>query len=243
MLSQCPHCQHSLKLSDSQQAKISKALAALKPGKFLKLGCPHCHQAIELNREGKTETKEIQPEAPLTAAPGKKAGKGAPPPPAPPDIDWLRGGEVEEEDILEDVTQVLILCKPGEDRDKISQAFAELNYKPVYAESGPEAIKMMRFVNFSAVVMEKNFDGNLGESPFHAHMRAMAMPKRRYMFYVLVGPDLHTLYDLEALANSVNLVVNNNDLDQFLLILKKGLHDYENLFSPFINMLKECGRK
>jgi uncharacterized protein YbaR (Trm112 family) len=243
MLTECPHCQHSLKLSDSQQEKISKAVATLSPGKFLKLGCPHCHKTIELNKDGAIEESKAQSVTPVTAPPVKPGKKVLPPPPGPPDIDWLQGGEVEEEDILEDITQVLFLFNPGEDRDKISQAFEEFNYKAVYAESADDAIEIMRFVNFAAVVLEKNYEGDLARSRFHAHMRAMAMPKRRYIFYVLVGPDANTLYDLEALSNSVNLVVNNKDLDQFKLILKKGLHDYDKLFGPFINMLKECGRK
>ncbi len=243
MLTECPHCQHSLKLSDSQLAKINKAIAALQPGKFLKLGCPHCKKTIELDKNRAKGEGKPQPVSPVTAPPLKTRDKGLPPPPVPPDIDWLRGGEIEEKDILEDVTQVLILFNPGEDRDKIVRAFEEINYKPVFAESADDAIEMMRFVNFAAVVLEKKFEGKPAESLFHAHMRAMAMPKRRYIYYVLVGSDCNTLYDLEALSNSANLVVNNNDLDQFNLILKKGMHDYDNLFSPFINMLKECGRK
>ncbi len=250
MLAKCPQCQHPLKLSDSQQAKINKALAALPPGKTLKLGCPHCRQTIELTSNGEMPgpepangKPERTPAAPIPAPPVKKAAQGLPPPPGPPDVGWLRGGELEVEDILEDVTQVLILFRPGADRDKVSQAFEEINYKPVYPESAAEAIEMMRFVNFAAVALEKNYDGNLAASELHAHMQAMAMSRRRYMYYVLVGPDCNTLYDLEALSDSANLVVNNKDLDKFWLVLKKGMHDYENLFNPFINMLKECGRK
>ena len=244
MLSKCPHCQHSLKLSDNQQNKINKALAALIPGKFLKLGCPHCHKAIELDRDGAVAGSKPQSESlPSAPVPTKKAKKGLPPPPAPPGIDWLRDGEMEEKDFIDDVSQVLLLMNPGDDRDKIVQAFEKINYNPVFAESSEDGIEMMRFVNFAAVVMEKNYEGGLADSPFHAHMRAMAMPRRRYIYYVLVGSDCNTLYDLEALSDSANLVVNTKDVEQFDLILKKGLLDYEYLFSPFIDMLDKCGRK
>ena len=67
------------------------------------------------------------------------------------------------------------------------------------------------------------------------------MTQRRSIYYVLIGPDFHTLYDLEALSNSANLVVNESELGQFDLILKKGLQDYDDLFGLYIKMLKEHG--
>ena len=101
----------------------------------------------------------------------------------------------------------------------------------------------MRFVNFKAVVFHSGFEGGeLEASSFQAHMKKMPMAKRRHIFYVLVGPKFNTLYDLEALASSANLVVNDNEISKFNIILKKSLQDYEDLFGPYIATLKAAGK-
>ncbi|MEA3548520.1 MAG: hypothetical protein U9R66_12745 [Thermodesulfobacteriota bacterium] len=244
MIAECPHCQHPLKLTENQLAKIEKALAGLQPGKFLKLGCPNCKKAIELDRDGSTAVGKKQPPGDSAGLQAKKEQepKGPPVPPAEPDIDWLKSGELEEKEMLGDVTQVLILMAASELRDQIVSAFENRGYKPVYPESAADAIKRMRFVHFAAVVLHVNFEGNLASSVFHQHMRALLMTQRRSIYYVLIGPDFHTLYDLEALSNSVNLVVNESEIDRFDLILRKGLQDHDDLFGLYIKMLKEHGR-
>lgn len=56
---------------------------------------------------------------------------------------------------------------------------------------------------------------------------------------MLIGPDLQTLYDLEALTLSANLVINEKDLGDINKILRKGIHDYENLFHPFLEAMSK----
>lgn len=54
---------------------------------------------------------------------------------------------------------------------------------------------------------------------------------------MLIGPKFRTLYNLEALSNSANLVVNDRDIKNLSLILRKGFYDYEELFGPFLEAL------
>ena len=56
-------------------------------------------------------------------------------------------------------------------------------------------------------------------------------------FNAIVGPRLHTLYDLEALAFSANLVINDREMPYLEPVLRKGLRDYEKLFRPLIDAL------
>ncbi len=50
----------------------------------------------------------------------------------------------------------------------------------------------------------------------------------------MIGSRFHTLYDLEALCESVNVVVNTADTRFLNIIIHKGLKDYEKLFGSFI---------
>ncbi len=261
MLSQCPHCHKEIKLNEAQQAKVEQACAALTAGKTLKLGCPHCKTPIELDATGMPVGGEVM-ESLLSSTQEEKAPPGSeellekakkpeikpvnPPPeaPRPPDVSWLASGELSEKAVVADIPKVLVLMGDGEMRATVSKAFEARNYLPVFFNSSEEAIEDMRFTDYAAVVFHSRFEGaSLADSQFHDHMRRLSMNKRRYIYYVLIGPEFRTLYDLEALAASANLVVNDDDVRHITTILQKGFRDYDELFGPYLKALKEHGKK
>lgn len=235
MISACPNCGKTLNLTESQQQKIDHAVAALPPGKSLKFNCPHCQKPIEVQREA-PEAVRLPPKQP-------QSGRALPGPPGPPDRSWLERGDLGSGEVLEDVPHVLILVKDEQIQADIAQFFDDMGYKAVMPRTAEDAIERMRFTNFSAVVLHSGFEGSLASSTVHAHMQGMAMPKRRYIYYVLIGPEFHTLYNLEALSNSVNLVINEADISAFPLVLKKGFRDYDELFGPYLAALEGMGKK
>ncbi|MGV1100097.1 hypothetical protein ACUUL3_11910 [Thiovibrio sp. JS02] len=264
MLSQCPHCQQTLMLSSAQLEKVKAALASLPSGKTLKIGCPKCRQPIELNSEGAVggagmsaavlkdvlysdhTGDEDQAAVGIVQAYQKRPQPVRLPPdaPKPPDTSWLSSGVYDEKEIIEDVPHVLVLAADEEVKTQATMAFGEMGYQPSYVDSAEAAIEKMQFMSFDAVVLHSRFEGGgVDDSTFHQYMREMAMSKRRYIFYVLVGSEFRTLYDLEALANSANLVINDNDIGHLSLVLKKGMSDYDELFGPFIDALKHYGVK
>jgi hypothetical protein len=83
---------------------------------------------------------------------------------------------------------------------------------------------------------------DLENSSFHRFLRSLNMSRRRYIFYVLIGEEFKTLYDLQALASSANLVVNDNDIPHFSLLLRKSIPEYETLFGPLMEELRMSGR-
>ncbi len=238
MISHCPHCNQELKLSDAMNAKIEQALAGLGDGKFLKLGCPNCRGQIQLKKDG-----SLFDESGPVSAPVAKSQAQLPTPPEPPDVSWLAAGEFMEREVVEDIPMVMVLMEEGEGKTGVVDTFEGMGYQSVVAESGEDAIERMRFVNFSAVVLSSQFEkSGLVDSVFHKHMRELPMTKRRYMYYILVGEEFHTFYDLEALAYSANLVMNINDVSYMNVILRKGLGDYEELFGPWLATLNEHGK-
>ena len=247
MINQCPHCTKELQLNDAQQEKIRDALENLKSG-TLKLGCPLCKKAIHLAKDGtvvaedKSNSEQTAPER-SAASPAEPAVITQSPiqPPACPDIGWLVSGIYEEQDIVEDVLKVLILMPEGPGRDAVEKAFVERGYQADFPESAQDAIAQMRFVPFAAVVLHDEFDGGFANSQFHRHMQAMPMTVRRAIFYVLAGKEFHTLYDLEALSYSANVVVNDSEIEHIDVILKKGMQDYKDLFAPYIDALQAAG--
>jgi uncharacterized protein YbaR (Trm112 family) len=249
MISKCPHCRQNLNFSDNQLAKIEKALTALQAGKVLKLGCPQCSKSIELEADASDGILEDVLYTPGGGkpAPQKRTGPVQAPPnaPQPPDLSWLVKGDFEKGKkwVEADLTAMLLMPE-GDGRAPVVKAFQNLGYQVVIAKSSAEAIERLRFINYSAIVYHTAFEkGELESSSFHRHMRRLAMDKRRYLLYVLIGPAFKTFYDLEALAHSANLVVNDRDLRHMPGILKKGLYDHETLFNPLVAMLREYGKR
>ncbi|BCO10512.1 hypothetical protein GF1_28880 [Desulfolithobacter dissulfuricans] len=227
MISSCPHCQTKLQFTEAQKAKLQHALARLEPGKNLSIKCPNCHQAIRLGREHTTD----------------KGDRGLRPPP-PPDINWLKDGRFETDDKIQDVPMALIMHPDPAVSEKLKTAMESVGYQVMIAESVANARERMQFVNFACVVLHSRFEGSsLDESTFHQFMRKMAMDRRRYVFYILMGPEFHSLYDLQALSCSANLVVNDQDLKYFDTILRKAIPDYEELFGPLLEELGAHGKR
>lgn len=231
MISQCPHCKKQINLSDAQRQKIEDAYGRLEPGGSLKLGCPHCSQPIQLKKEV-DEWEGVDSHAEM------------PDPPKAPDTSWLATGEFDEKEEVKDVPKAIVLMPEGPAKTKVVDAFVELFYQVSEARTAESALDQMRYTDFTIVVLHSGFEaGGLLSSTFHNHMRQMGMAKRRNIYYVLIGPEFKSFYDLEALAFSANLVVNDNDTNHMKTIIRKGLGDNEELFAPFLQALKALGKQ
>lgn len=214
----CQNCSKKLKLSK----KIKDSVQRLAPGQTLRLPCPQCKTTIVLNHDT------------LKTATAQELSKIKPP--SPPDISWLKEGTFEEEEVIEDIPQTLILMKPGDKRDQVTKSVESIGYQASFAESNQDAMDKMQFGNYASVILHTDFEeGTLEESTCHQFMRAMPMLKRRFIFYILIGEDFSTLYDLEALANSANLVVNDLEIPELLTILRKAIPRYEELFGSLMS--------
>lgn len=234
MISTCPHCAKDFNFNEIQLEKIAAALSSLKGG-TLKLKCPRCFEPVELLSDGTLADWRL-------ATPAPEKGGSGPEPPAPPDIEWLTRGVFKEDERIRDIAKALVLIEPGELRARVMGALIESFYQPVSVDSVEEAMSQLQMVQYDTVVLHSRFaGGKLRKSEIHQYMMRMPMAQRRYMFYILVGPEFHTLYTLEALAHSANLVVNDRDAEHFKNLYKRGKVDYEELFGPYISVLKAVG--
>lgn len=237
MIVNCPHCDKQLKLSD----KIRESVRQLEPGRKIKVKCVHCAVPFGL------DANSMKPVSPgrNTGRPGSDelASKGGVRPPAPPSTEWLREGVFEEKEVVEDIPRALVLMPDSSMRDTVVKAATEFGYRVEQAPSPEEAIDKMRFVNYAAVFLHNSFEpGGIKSGKFHQFMREMNMSRRRYIFYVLIGEQFKTLYDLQALAYSVNLVVNDAEIPFIGTVLKKAIPEFETLFGPLMEELHVVGK-
>ncbi len=262
ILSQCSHCHKAINLTPDQDKKLRNAYDLLQPGKVMSIGCPHCKQSIAIKKEEDLQGNAFDAFPDLMAdlagdEPDQKADEpvvetsyekqdaldSTLTPPGPPDISWLKTGDLGELLHTQELSLALVLLPAGEDKEKVSQAFVDLGYRVESAESAHEAIEKMKFVTFSAIVLHVDFEGGtLEKSQCHDYIKWLPMSKRRSLYYVVIGPDFHTSYDLAALSVSANMVINGRDIRHISRILRKGFRDYDSLFGPFLSALEAHGK-
>ncbi|MBI5556385.1 MAG: hypothetical protein HY885_01960 [Deltaproteobacteria bacterium] len=199
---------------------------------------------MKKNAPPRQEVAKVKPQ------PGKGGGVTPassgklPEPPLPPDISWLRKGEDDAPRRMEDVPAAMIFMAEGEAKTIVAEVLEDFGYQVEAVDSETAALEKMKFVNFAAVVMQTGGDGvALEKSEFHRHLKWLPMTARRSIYYVLIGPRFQTGYDLQALAASANLVVNDRDVGKMAVVLGKGLRDYEQLFGPYLAFLQEHGKR
>ena len=246
----CPHCQKNLKFPPAAQAKIAAALKKLPADKKLPLKCPFCKKTLELNKDGSSTVAQSRAQIQEASKAVKKskadqvAASVVIKPPEPPALDWLRDEDTEQEEQAEGIPMAMVLHPNPPVREQIKATMSGLGYQCVSPDSAQAAIEQMQFVNFANVTLHEKFDGsNLKENEFHNFMREMSMERRRDIFYTLIGAGFRTLYDLEALAASANLVVNDKDLAHLEVALLKAIPDYEKLFGPLVEALEAYGKR
>jgi hypothetical protein len=245
MIDICPHCQEPLNLSDAQKSKVQTALNKLPPGNLLKLGCPHCQNPFELNPDGILPGQKPPKVAvkPGGGPPLKGARNVEVPPPPPPDISWLASGQAQEKEVVEDTPLALILMNKGPGLSTLREAYEDEGFLPQFSDSLEDAINRLQFTPFAAIALHSRFESDSLESnSFHLFIKKMGMNRRRNIHYTLIGPEFQTLYDLQALSNSANLVVNDNEVNNYRIILKKSLHESQKLFGPLAESMVSHGK-
>lgn len=237
MIVNCPNCDKHLKLS----SKISESVRRLGPGKKIKVKCVHCNEPFDLDVNSLQQTRPDRHQARLE--PDKSLVGGKVKPPASPDTGWLTDAGFIEKEVVEDIPRALVLMPESANRDTVVQAATAFGYRVEQALTPEETIEKMRFVNYAAVFLHDQFEpGGFGSGKFHQFMRVMNMSRRRYIFYVLLGEQLQTLYDLQALAYSANLVVSNTEIPFIGNVLKKAIPEFETLFGPLMEELQIVGK-
>ncbi len=225
MIAKCGNCKKKIKLG----AKIEDGVRGLAPGKSIRVKCPECGEAVLLDS--------------LMAGVSGKVRKTSIPPPSPPDISWLMEGTFDEDEVVEDIPLALVLMGNIPGRETVIKGIESIGYRVELVSSPEEAIEKMRFVNYASVILHSHYEGEkLPAGTFHKYMDSMHMSKRRYIFYILIGPEFNTFYDLQALAYSANLVVNDNEVSKFDVILRKAIPQYETLFGPIMEELRLHGK-
>jgi len=169
----------------------------------------------------------------------KEPAKSSVHPPPLPDLSWIGTGVFQEEEQVKDIPSALVLMVDEGGKNGVSSELQGIGYQIETADSPMEALAKLHANRYTTIIMHARF----GEEPFadstvYNYIKWLPVARRRAMFFILAGPDFRTLYNLEALSLSVNLVVNDADIERLKPILKKSFRDHEELFGPLIEAVR-----
>lgn len=191
---------------------------------------PELDEKVE-HAEITMEFDAVPAKSPIRYVPGKSSRKV----PAPPDVSWLKGGaEAVDGDTDAELRRCLVVMSDNGERERALSAIGSLDFSVHVADSGNKAMEMLKISAYSLLIC------NMADAmpTLHDYVTWLPMTARRTMYYTLIGPDLHTLYSLEALSLSANMVVCDKDIHHLGKILMRGFGDYEKLYRPFLNEIK-----
>ncbi len=224
----CPHCNVQL----NPDAAFKEKIAALNPGQKVKVKCNKCVQgfAVEIPADGGIPVSVAIPSDTRVQ------------PPTAPDLSWLDDDLAGVEGAAEELPLALVLVPEQRGCSGIEKMLGENGFRVELADSSSDAISKMEFAQYAAVILHTEFEpGGIKESVFYRFMYRMGMDKRRSIFFALLGDEFNTLYNLQALTYSANVVVNDNDIPYLETVWTKAMTDTETLFGPLREEMQEQG--
>jgi hypothetical protein len=104
------------------------------------------------------------------------------------------------------------------------------------------ALQRLRFNQYHLILLDDDFEGK-SPSPIAGYLAALNMNIRREMLIVLLGQRFKSADHLQALMESMNLLLHPDDLPQLVTFLSRGLRDHERVYKVFTECLIEAGKK
>jgi hypothetical protein len=95
---------------------------------------------------------------------------------------------------------------------------------------------------YEVVIISEHFNAtNLETNPLLLATLELSPNQRRRQLIVLVGSGVHTDSEMEAWANSVDLVVNLADVPNLKHVLRRAVLRTEQFYQPYNNITVELG--
>ena len=137
-----------------------------------------------------------------------------------------------------------LVCTDSAVGEVVCEMLRDLGYKFHTADSSELAIERTRYTPYDIIVIQETFAGStLKSNPVLNYFSVLPMAHRRTSMLVLIGPTFKTLDAMQALAQSVQLVVNNVDLPNLTAVLKKSRAEFETTYKIYKDVVASMGER
>lgn len=125
----------------------------------------------------------------------------------------------------EGLTAIVCMVDP-ERREKVRIALDLMEYSITQAIDTRDALKSMRYHSYDVVVVDDMFDTkNPDVNGVLIYLNRQPMVTRRHMTVFLMTDTHRTRDEMVAFHKSVNIIVNNRDIDKIDTILEKTVRE------------------
>ena len=229
MIVKCNGCEQGINIPDEKMPR----------GRAFFISCPGCRAKVKVEAPPEPER-----EAEATIDMSQTAGPSEPVSVETPGLILTTEFEDEEDElVIYDESDHLALVLDETNKTAWNDALEERGFKVQYAKSPDHAVHKMKFTQYHLVALHQNFaEIPFQKNPVYRTLVEMEMTTRRNIFFVLIGPQFKTLNNMEGYAHSVNLVINEKDLDKLPQILKKSMTEFEAMYKVFKESLHAMGK-
>ena len=215
----CNACQRSMNIPDERLPK----------DQAFSITCPGCKNKIKVDQHLKT-----------------------PDPPTPPQQEEAldtAGMAVDQEEFEDDELVIydeydqLALILDETNQSAWTQALESRDYKIQYAKSPEHAVHKMKFTHFHFIALHENYGNkDLDNNTVYKTLIELPMVTRRNIFVALIGKNFKTLKNMQAFQKSVNVVINEKDINKLEDVLKKSISEIEIFYKVFKETLQSMGK-
>lgn len=147
-------------------------------------------------------------------------------------------------DLIEEGKEKLLLLEPLEERrEKIRGLLAGEGYHVLVPAGEEAALEKFRFQECSVILAgERSRPEGAGTPSVLDYIRRIPSGERRRFFVVLLSETLPTMDPMAAFRQSVNLVVNYENLDQLPGILRRAQVAHDEHYAVLRESLRRAGR-
>lgn len=147
-------------------------------------------------------------------------------------------------DFVEEGGKTALICESdGAVLEKLGTVLEKMGYYVTKSSTAPEALKSMRFHLYDLIVVGETFDEKESDGGgVLDYIRQLPMGVRRNIFAVLLSATVRTMDNMAAFGDSVNLVINLENIDDAGAIIERGIADNEAFYETFKDAMKRAGR-
>ncbi len=118
-----------------------------------------------------------------------------------------------------------------------------MEYHITVADSGRDALKKMRYHLYDLIVVNESYNCEGPDSNMVLlYLERLNMLIRRNIFVAMLSSGYRTMDQMMAFRYSVNIIINDKNVDDFGKIIGRGLTDHELFYRVLNESLKSSGR-
>lgn len=146
-------------------------------------------------------------------------------------------------DFIEEGIETVLICEYDSSiRAKIAVDLKKEGYYITEPSSAREALKSMRFHVYQMVVVNEVYETSDPDSNVVIqYLNRLPISIRRNIFVVLISSMFRTMDNMAAFNRSVNMIINEENIDDFGTIVKRGLAENEAFYHVFRETLRNTG--